>query len=188
MRIVAKDNLDAAKPTDGNLATVIKPAEVFLAEVALLRKMIAGLGLRGGDVEDVLQAVSLKCLNHTPVFADRCQCRRWLIRVTTNECISEHRRVGRFRRHVPGIVEHRPRTVPSGPIESAISSEQLEAVREALQGLDDQFLRPLVLKYFCDLSSAEIGATLDMPASTVRSLIRKGRLALARALTKRGIG
>ena len=47
--------------------------------------------------------------------------------------------------------------------------------------------KPLVLKYFCDLTSAEIGETLEMPASTVRSLLRKGRLALARALMKRGI-
>ena len=120
-------------------------------------------------------------------FANRCQCRRWLIRVTTNECLTEHRRIGRFRKHAAGIVEHRPRPTANGPVQNVVSSEQLEAVQGALRELDDEFLRPLVLKYFCDLSSAEIGETLDMPASTVRSLIRKGRLALARALMKRGI-
>jgi len=186
VRIVANDNLDAAEPTGGDLATV-KPAEVFPAETALLRKVVAGLGLRMGDADDVLQAVSVKCLNHAAAFTDRCQCRRWLIRVTTNECLTEHRRVLRFRKHAARIVERRPRPIAKGPVQSAVSSEQLEAVQEALRDLDDEILRPLVLKYFCDLSSAEIGQTLDMPASTVRSLIRKGRMALAKALMKRGI-
>lgn len=186
MRIVAKDNLDEAEPTGGDLATV-RPAEVFLAETPLLRKVIAGLGLRMGDADDVLQTVSVKCLNHATAFANRHQCRRWLIRVTTNECLTEHRRIGRFRKHAAGIVERRPRPIAKGPVQSAVSSEQLGAVQEALRDLDDEFLRPLVLRYFCDLSSAEIGETLDIPASTVRSLIRNGRLALARALTERGI-
>ncbi|UCD53634.1 MAG: hypothetical protein JSW27_09585 [Phycisphaerales bacterium] len=53
--------------------------------------------------------------------------------------------------------------------------------------MDDEWLKPLVLRYFCDMKSAEIGQTLEMPASTVRSLLRKGRLALAQALMKRGI-
>ena len=186
MRIAANDNLDAAEPTGGDLATVT-PAEVFLAEAALLRKVVAGLGLRAGDADDVLQAVSVKCLNHETAFTDRRQCRRWLIRVTTNECLTEHRRVGRFRGHAASIVEHRPRATANGPVQNAVSSEQVGAVQEALRDLDDKFLRPLVLKYFCDLSSAEIGETLDMPASTVRSLLRKGRMALAKALMKRGI-
>ncbi len=180
MRIVAKDN---SEPT----GAIVEPDAVFLAEVTLLRKVVAGLGLRAGDADDVLQTVSLKCLNHTPTFANRCQCRRWLIRVTTNECITEHRRRLRFRKHAASIAQRRPQPTANGPVQSAVSSEQLEAVQEALRDLDDDLLRPLVLKYFCDLSSAEIGETLDMPASTVRSLIRKGRLALARALTKRGI-
>jgi RNA polymerase sigma factor (sigma-70 family) len=180
VRIVAQDNSD---PT----GAIVEPAEIFLAEGALLRKVVAGLGLRGGNAEDVLQTVSLKCLHYTGAFANRCQCRRWLIRVTTNECITEHRRVGRFRKHALGIVEHRSQTGPSGPVQSAVASEQLEAVREVLRDLDDEMLKPLVLKYFCDLSSAEIGETLEMPASTVRSLLRKGRLAMAQALMKRGI-
>lgn len=186
MRIVTQENLDSAGPAGGDLADV-KLSEVFLAERALLRKVVAGLGLRGGDAEDVLQTVSLKCLDHTTAFANRCQCRRWLIRVTTNECITEHRRVRRFRQHAPDIVERRQRPAVNGPVQSAVSSEQLEAVQEALRDLDEELLRPLVLKYFCDLSSAEIGETLDMPASTVRSALRKGRMALAKTLMQRGI-
>jgi len=184
--IVAKDNVQLIGPTAEDWANV-EPAEIFLAETALLRKVIAGMGLRGHAAEDILQAVSVKCLDRHPAFADRWQCRRWLIRVTTNECVTEHRRMGRFRRHAVSLVERKCRPAARSPLESAVSSEQVEAVQQALRNLDDELLRPLVLKYFCDLSSAEIGATLEMPASTVRSLLRKGRLTLAKALMKRGI-
>jgi RNA polymerase sigma-70 factor (ECF subfamily) len=183
---VATENVDLTRLAGGRPANA-RLAEIFLAETALLRKVIAGMGLRAHDAEDVLQTVSVKCLNHGPVCADQSQCRRWLIRVTTNECITKHRRVLRFRRHAASITEHSSQTTADGPVENAISSEQIAAVQEALGDMDDELLRPLVLKYFCDLSSAEIGATLNVPASTARSMLRKGRMALAKALMNRGV-
>jgi RNA polymerase sigma-70 factor (ECF subfamily) len=72
-------------------------------------------------------------------------------------------------------------------MESAISAEQIGAVQQALDEMDDALLRPLVLRYFGDLNSGEIGEILEMPASTVRAALRQGRIALARALMKRGI-
>lgn len=186
MRIVAVENADLAGPPRETPADV-KPAQVFLAERALLRKIVAGMGLRAGDAEDVLQTVSVKCLSRATTFANRRQCLRWLIRVTTNECITEHRRVRRFRGHAGKIAKRRSQVTASGPVKSAVSAEQLTAVQEALREIDEGLLRPLVLRYFCDLTSAEIGEILDMPAPTVRSMLCKGRLALAKALMKRGI-
>lgn len=186
MRIVAIENADPTEPPCGRPATV-KLAEVFLTERALLRKIVAGLGLPAGDADDVLQTVSLKCLNHATPFADRDACRRWLIRVTTNECITEHRRIRRFGHHAGKIAERRRRPETHSPVESVISAEQLEVVQQALRGLDDALLRPLVLRYFCGLTSAEIGQILDMPAPTVRSVLCKARMALANALIRRGI-
>jgi DNA-directed RNA polymerase specialized sigma24 family protein len=65
--------------------------------------------------------------------------------------------------------------------------EQRDAVQGALHDLADELLQPLVLRYFCDQSSAQIGEILSLPASTVRSALCKGRMALAKALMKRGI-
>jgi RNA polymerase sigma-70 factor (ECF subfamily) len=186
VRIVATENSKLAGPP-GEILANVKPAEVFLTETALLRKVIAGLGLRGADADDILQTVSVKCLHHAGGFTDRRRCRRWLIRVTTNECITEHRRAARFRRHSANTVERRCRPTAKGPIDSAVSSEQIGAVQEALHEMDEKLLKPLVLRYFCDLKSAEIGEILDLPATTVRSLLLKGRLALAKALLNRGI-
>lgn len=186
MEIVALENSEVTESV-GRDPSGVRLAEAFLAERDLLRKVVAGLGLRGTDAEDVLQTVSVKCLREPSAFADRCQCRRWLIRVTTNECITEHRRRLRFRQQVPALVERGGRPTADGPVESAVSSEQIQAVQAALGNLDDELLRPLALRYFCDLSSAEIGDILQLPASTVRSLLHKGRIALAKALARRGI-
>jgi RNA polymerase sigma factor (sigma-70 family) len=161
--------------------------EAFLAERGLLRKVVAGMGLRGADAEDVLQTVSVKCLSETCTFADQRQRRRWLIRVTTNECITEHRRRSRRGRRISTVAECRSSAEAGCPLEDAVSSEQLEAVQEALHDLDDGLLRPLVLRYFGDLTSAEIGEILSIPAPTVRCLLHRGRMALAKALMKRGI-
>ncbi len=186
MRIVALENPEATTSIDES-PDEVRLTEVFLAEGPLLRKIVAGMGLGGADAEDVLQVVSVKCLRESSAFADRRQCLRWLVRVTTNECITEHRRRRRFLKQVPVLLERSGPALPSGPVESTLSAERLEAVRAALRDLDDDLLRPLVLRYFGDLSSAEIGESLQLPASSVRSLLRKGRLALAKALTKRGI-
>jgi len=186
VRIVAAENVESTGPSRSEAACV-RSAEVFLAETALLRKVIAGMGLCSGDAEDVLQTVSVKCLSPASAFAERVQCRRWLIRVTMNECVTEHRRRRRFRRHAAGIAERRPGPAAKDPAEDTISSEQRDAVQAALRDLPDELLQPLVLRYFCDQSSAQIGEILTLPASTVRGALCKGRMALAKALMKRGI-
>jgi DNA-directed RNA polymerase specialized sigma24 family protein len=60
-------------------------------------------------------------------------------------------------------------------------------VRETLQKLDGSLLGPLVLRYFCDLNSTEIGQILELKQSTVRSRLREARLVLARQLMRRGV-
>jgi len=168
---------------------VIRPAEVLLGEAARLRKVIAGMGLGVVDAEDVFQVVSVKCLTSPCRFADHRQCLRWLIQVTTHECITEHRRRSRFQKRADDVLRRIPSSQDPriGPMQRAEAAERFEAVQGALRDLDEAVLRPLVLRYFSDLSSTEIGELLGMPASTVRSTLRQARMALAKALVNRGI-
>ena len=187
MQKEVKAGMDCGKPTADDVQ-VIRPAEVLLGETARLRRVIAGMGLGVADAEDVLQVVSVKCLNGSPRFADRRQCLRWLIQVTTHECITEHRRRSRFRRRAEDLLRGASSQDPRiGPLERAEASERFEAVQGALRDLDEAVLRPLVLRYFSDLTSTEISELLGMPASTVRSTLRQARMALAKTLMNRGI-
>ncbi|GAI81191.1 unnamed protein product, partial [marine sediment metagenome] len=71
--------------------------------------------------------------------------------------------------------------------EKVIDAEELEIVRESLQELDDSLLGPMVLRYFCDLNSKEVGEILGLKPSTVRSRLREARMILAKRLLERGV-
>jgi DNA-directed RNA polymerase specialized sigma24 family protein len=45
---------------------------------------------------------------------------------------------------------------------------------DVLDGLSERTRTVLVLRYYADLSSVEIGRLLDCPAATVRSILRRG--------------
>ena len=70
----------------------IRPVDVFLAERGRFRRIAAGMGLAGADLEDCLQDVSVKALEKTERFDSEENCLCWLARVTINRCLTEHRR------------------------------------------------------------------------------------------------
>ena len=114
---------------------------------------------------------------------------RWLIKVTVNRCLMEHRRRRTFSRHAQEILKRRQKakTASRATDEKVIIAEELEIVRESLKKLDDSLLAPMVLRYFCDLNSKEIGEILDISPSTVRSRLREARMILAKGLLERGV-
>ena len=101
----------------------------------------------------------------------------------------EHRRRRTFRRHASEILKRRQETKKaSKPAdEKVIVAEELEIVRQSLQKLDDSLLAPMVLRYFCDLNSKEVGEILALSPSTIRSRLREARLILAKGLLERGV-
>jgi len=162
--------------------------DVFLAELGRLKRIVAGMGLSASDAEDVLQDVSVQALKWAGKFQSRGLSVRWLIKVTVNRCLTEHRRRRCFRRRASEILKRRSETKTDSTAEKVIVAEELEIVRESLQGLDETLLMPMVLRYFCDLNSREIGEILGLSPSTVRSRLREARMILAKQLVKRGVG
>jgi RNA polymerase sigma factor (sigma-70 family) len=163
--------------------------EVFFAEFIRLKRIIAGMGLNISDAEDVLQNVSIRAFRQNVEIKGRQNQIRWVIKVTVNECLMEHRRRKSFQKNVGNILKNRLETKAASKTtdEIVIVAEELEIVRVCLRKLDDSLLVPLVLQYFCDLNSVEIGRILDSNPSTVRSRIRDARMILAKELIERGI-
>ncbi len=163
--------------------------DIFSAEMGRLKRIIAGMGLGASDAEDVLQDVVIQALRR----AGKCQTKedgvRWLIKVTVNRCLMEHRRQRSFRRRGSEILKRQSETNMhlTGTDEKAIVAEEVEMVRNSLQELDNSLLAPMVLRYFCDLNSREVGRILALSPSTVRSRLREARMILAKRLVERGI-
>jgi RNA polymerase sigma-70 factor (ECF subfamily) len=70
------------------------------------------------------------------------------------------------------------------PHDREIAYEELERVRRTLRELDGELATVLVLRYFCDFDSREIGEMLQLPPATVRSRLRAARKRLADGMSK----
>ena len=70
--------------------------DVFVSELGCLKRIVAGMGLAASDGEDVLQDVSIKAMKQVSVFESREDGIRWLLKVTVNQCLAEHKRLRCF--------------------------------------------------------------------------------------------
>jgi DNA-directed RNA polymerase specialized sigma24 family protein len=160
MQAVSETNPDFAMGASHPAGVRLSKSElmrVFAAESGRLKRIIAAMGLLATDGEDVLQDVSVKAMQQKAVFESQEDVVRWLIKVTVNRCLAEHRRRRSFSRHAREVLKRRrqAKTASKATDEKVIKAEELEIVRESLRALDDCLLGPMVLGYFCGLSSKE---------------------------------
>jgi RNA polymerase sigma-70 factor (ECF subfamily) len=152
-----------------------------------LRRLALALGVGSGRVDDVLQDVYLAATEAGQRAWEDGGQRRWLFRVTINRCRLEHRR----RRAWQGVWEKLRRVwTPPESVDAskmAAHDEEVAALRAALADLEPELRIPVVLRYFSELDSSEIGRLLDLPASTVRGQLRIARQRLAVALRRAGV-
>jgi RNA polymerase sigma factor (sigma-70 family) len=162
--------------------------EIFLAECSRLRRIIAGMGLNAADGEDVLQDISVKAMRQSAKLHTSQDCIRWLIKATVNQCLVEHRRKRSFQKQANEILQRKSEIQTNSAEKNVIAAEELEIIRQSLKKLDDNLLVPVVLRYFCDLDSKEIGEILQQNPSTIRTRLSDARMILAKSLLERGVG
>jgi RNA polymerase sigma-70 factor, ECF subfamily len=170
------------EPTGQDSGSRRRIVEVYKAYLGRLKQVTAGMGFAPADAEDILGEVFLEALKGKAEFHCEKEARNWLVRVTVNRCLLEYRRRKRFRRAAAEIVKRQEQnpSAPEPPEDRIIRVEEMEAVRRGLQELEGKLMAPLVLRYFMDLNSSEIGEILALNPNTVRSRLREGRLQLAK--------
>jgi RNA polymerase sigma-70 factor (ECF subfamily) len=174
-----------ARPTDDRLQAVWQQTSTELA------RLVCAMGIAPTRAEDLLQDVYLTAWRKHPATDRHDELKRWLFRVTVNRCNLEHRRHTRWRRVLANLaraVQHggRRRAGCGDAAEAACRNEQRQVVRGALDRLDPPLRSVLVLRYFAEFDSKEIGRILELPDSTVRSRLRAARKKLAQALKDAG--
>jgi RNA polymerase sigma-70 factor (ECF subfamily) len=162
---------------------------VFIKQVERLRRLVVGMGLGAEEGEDILQDVYIEAIRHPPKHCSAEKVRRWLIRVTVNRCLLEFRKRRHHQRAVVEVLQKWTETknAPLGPDKQAIHIEEIEAMRQCLSEMNESLQVPLVMKYFCELNSNEIGEILELKPGTVRKRLCKGRIILAETLLRKGI-
>lgn len=142
----------------------------------------AALGLVGDEQEarEVAQEALLRAWNARDRYDPARPFYPWLYTIVKNACRDALAR--RRHRAEPGLQdEHVPSPGP-GPLAELGQREAEQAVRRALADLDPEHREILQLRHFQDLSYAEIGQVLGLPAGTVMSRLYRARQALLRRI------
>jgi len=151
-----------------------------------LARLVAAMGIGFGGREDVLQDVYLAAWQKAPAEAGPVELRRWLIRVAVNRCNLEQRQRSRWRTMWQGLAARWSRPDCDDGEAAASQAEERAMVRRALTRLAPQARSLLVLRYFAEFDSAEIGKILEQPDATVRGQLREARKKLAWELKRAG--
>jgi RNA polymerase sigma-70 factor (sigma-E family) len=150
--------------------------EVFQAHQAELVRLAAFILGDRGTGEDVVQDVFVRM--HQRGYPMDGDLLPYLRAAVVNSCRSALRRRLLIRRHAEKHSPCPPLTVE----EAAMLSEDRRQVLAALAQLPPRRREVLVLRFFLELSEAEIAAMLGISPGTVKSTTARGLAALARAL------
>lgn len=115
------------------------------------------------ECEDVLQEVFLKLLTTAPDFESQEHMKRWLIRVTVNQCKNSLKSFWRNNRCSIEDISQLPAT-----------EEEKEILTEVL-ALPEKFKIVIYLYYVEGYKCREIGEILDLKESAVKMRLKKGR-------------
>jgi RNA polymerase sigma-70 factor (ECF subfamily) len=139
------------------------------------------------DAEDAVQEIFLRAYTRLESFDPQRRFVTWLLTITTNYCIDRLRR----RRNAWLTLDDVAFWLPSsraGPERSALDRERRELVQEALQSLPETYRQVAVLRYWQDLSYAEIAEVSGLSESAVKTRLHRARKLLAELLQQDGEG
>ena len=129
------------------------------------------------EAEEAAQDALVAALNALDMYRGDSAFTTWLYAITLNTCrtrLRKHRSRDRLLDTLKALF-HLNGDGVSHPEESAIRTEADEAVARAVNSLDEKHRLTVVLRYFNELSIAEIAQLLDISEGTVHSRLFTAR-------------
>ncbi|MFD0715908.1 RNA polymerase sigma factor SigW [Paenibacillus sp. GCM10027626] len=141
------------------------------------------------EAEDVVQDAFLRVYNNLDRYDDTLKFSTWIYRITTNLCID------RLRKRRPSYsldAESNDHDgldgyamIPSDdrtPESELLLSETQQIIHQAIETLPAKYKSVMVLRYLQDMSLQEIGDVLEVPVTTVKTRVHRGREFLRKKL------
>ena len=128
------------------------------------------------EAYDVVQEVFIKAMRETRIFDEEFKIKAWLFRVTSNLCFNQVR--NRKRRGAILDTMMKPEAFGAKQLEAVFAGQQREEVMASLEELSDDHKEILLLRYYDDLSYAEIADVLQVKLGTVMSRLSRARMRL----------
>ena len=139
--------------------------------------------LVGPDAEDVVQDAMVKAYRNVAGFRAGGPFRAWLMRIVTNEASNRRRSAGRRAQLVLRAASmSAPANAAPSPEDSAMSSARQRVLADALATLAERDRTVIALRWFADLSEAEMAVALDCRPGTVKSRLARAMNRLRAAL------
>jgi RNA polymerase sigma-70 factor (ECF subfamily) len=156
------------------------------------------------EAEDVAQEAFVTAYRALGTWRGEGPFGAWLARIATRLAV---RRAGR-RRQVAWIEPRPPTSEPGAavdrqavseaalasalgsgpdPAQLAVRAERAAAIRSAVAGLDEPYREVVLLRFFSELSLAEIAVQSDRPLGTVKTHLHRGLQRLRRSLEAEGV-
>lgn len=132
------------------------------------------------DAEDVMQNVFLKLYQYKKEFLDEEHKKRWLIRVTLNECHSLFRSPWKKGRQEWEQIEMEKRMVWQDPEKSEVF--------DAVMALAEKYRSVVYLYYYEGYQAGEIAEILQIRETTVQTRLMRARKQLKNVLGQEEIG
>ncbi|MBW5448205.1 RNA polymerase sigma factor SigW [Cohnella sp. CFH 77786] len=183
------------KPLDTRLAKLARKGDqrAFAEIVSLYKDKLYHLAYRmtgnRQEAEDVVQDTFLRVFKNLERYDENQKFSTWIYRIATNQCIDRLRK----RRNVYSLdaesSDHEGldgyAMMPSDertPESELIQSETQRLIHQAIETLPVKYKSVMVLRYLQDLSLQEISEVLDMPVTTIKTRVHRGREFLRKKL------
>lgn len=142
-----------------------------------------------GEAEDAAQEAFLRAYANLDRYDMERPFKTWLLSITSNHCIDRLRR-----RRLTWLSLEEPlpphpaltSDIP-GPEEATLMNERNVLVQDLLSELSADYRVAVILRYWYDLSYAEIAEMLDTTESAIKSRLFRARQALAEQLASRPV-
>ena len=130
-----------------------------------------------GEASEVTQDTFISALRAMSTYREKSKLRNWLFTIAINFSRSRLRKrkaLERLQRTLTAIFHTQSQHIPT-PEDLIVSQEEDAAIWKALGKLGEKQRTPLVLRYYHDLSIAEIAELLNLKEGTVHSRLSIGR-------------
>lgn len=170
-----EDLLRRAAQGDGEaFDALVKPHQVRAYRTACL------ITRDPDSAADALQNALLRAYRALPNFQAGHPFYPWFARIVVNEALRQAKRQSLYL-----SLPHLLMKPEQSPEELVQTSEDRDQLLWAIQHLTPAHRAVIVLRYYEDLSEAEMANVLDIPAGTVKSRLHHARMALERLLRAR---
>ena len=132
------------------------------------------------EAYDAVQEVFIRAIRERRFFDEGFRMKAWLFRVTTNLCFN----IVRDKKRRGAILDAslRPSPNPADQVERVFEGERRREVLAAIDQMTDDHREILLLRYYDDLSYAEIAEVLGIKLGTVMSRLSRARARLLKVM------